>query len=91
MPKQFNLMLLVNVLLSLLFVAFNFMYSSLSTGDHRALWGPLSITFYNVRSFADIGLTYPNFAFYFFWVLMIVNVYFIFRLQRSKETKQNTS
>jgi hypothetical protein len=89
MPKQFKLMILVNILLSLLFIAFNFMYNSLVTGDIRAIWSPLSITFYNVRSFGDVGLAYPNFAFYFFLVLMIVNVYFILRLQRSKETKPN--
>lgn len=91
MPKQFKLMIFVNALLGLLFVAFNFLYSSLATGDHRALWSPLSLTFYNVHSIGDIGLSYPNFAFYFFWILMIINLYFIFKLQQSKETKQTPS
>ena len=94
MDKQFKLMIFVNILLGLLFVAFNFIYSSLATGDHRALWSPLSLTFYNIRAavtIGDIGAQYPNFAFYFFWISTIINIYFIFRLQKSKETKQNTS
>jgi|WetSurSiteA1Bulk_404760.scaffolds.fasta_scaffold219338_2 hypothetical protein len=91
MNKQFKLMIFVNILLGLLFVAFNFMYSNLATGEHRGLWGSLWITFYNIHSVGDIGVQYPNFAFYFFWVLMIVNVYFVYRLQRSKETKQTPS
>ncbi len=83
-------MIFVNILLGLLFIAFNFIYSSLATGDHRALWSPLWLTFYNTRAIGDIGAEYPNFAFYFFWVLMIVNVYFISRL-RSSETRQKIS
>ena len=91
MPKQFKLIIFVNILLSLLFVAFNFIYSSLATGDHHALWSPLWLTFYNYRVVGDIGALYPNFAFYFFWISTIINMYFILRVQRSKETKRNPS
>jgi hypothetical protein len=91
MDKQFKLMIFIDGLLGNLFVVFNFLYSSLANGDHRALWSPLSLTFYNVHSIGDVGLSYPNFAFYFFWILMIVNLYFIFKLQQSKETKQSPS
>jgi hypothetical protein len=87
-------MIFVNILLSLLFIAFNFMYSSIATGDHLAQWSPLWLTFYNIRAIidlgGDLGAQYPNFAFYFFWVSTIVNIYFLFKLQRSKETKPTT-
>ena len=90
MTKQSKLMIFVNILLSLLFVAFNFVYGSLASGGHRALWIPLELAFYNTRAAAtigDFGAAYPNFAFYLFWILRTVNVYFILRLQRSNETK----
>jgi hypothetical protein len=89
MSRQLMLMILANIFLSLLFVAFNFIYSSLATGVHYAVWSPLWLTFYNAQAAAtigDLGLREPNFSFYFFWVSTIVNVYFLYRLQRSKET-----
>jgi hypothetical protein len=33
----------------------------------------------------------PNFPFYVFLVFLVVNTYFIIKLQRDKETKQNPS
>jgi hypothetical protein len=36
-------------------------------------------------------LPLPNFPFYVFMFSLIVNIYFIIKLQRSKETKQNPS
>jgi hypothetical protein len=86
--KQFKLMILVNVFLSLLFVSFNFIYSSLATGGHNAVWSPLWLTFYNAlaaATFGDLGLREPNFSFYFFWISTITNVYFIFRLKEAKK------
>jgi hypothetical protein len=64
------------------------MFYFFATGDHQALWSPLWLTFYNIRAAAtigDIGVAYPNFAFYFFWISTIVNLYFIIKIQRSKE------
>jgi membrane protein implicated in regulation of membrane protease activity len=91
MPKQFKIMIFVNGLLGFFFVVSNLVYDYFGNmPSHHALWSPLSITFYNY-TFPSIGAVEPNFSFYFFWVLMIVNVYFIYRLQRSKETKQNPS
>jgi hypothetical protein len=86
-------MIFVNVLLGFFFVVFNLIYDYFGNmPSHHALWSPLWLTFYNYRAAAeigDIGAQEPNFSFYFFWALLLVNVYFIVRLQRSKETKQN--
>jgi hypothetical protein len=47
------------------------------------------------RSFENpplaIALKIPNFPFYVFVVFLLVNAYFIMKLQRDKETKQNAS
>jgi hypothetical protein len=94
MIKQYKIMIFVNILLGLLFIASNLIYDYFGNmPSHHAIWSPLWLTFYNYQ-FAEtiggeIGVLEPNFSFYFFWVLMAVNVYFIVRLQRSKETKQN--
>jgi hypothetical protein len=88
MPKEFKLMIFVNVLLGFFFVVSNFIYDYFGNmPSHHALWSPLWLTFYNYRfaaEFGDIGVQEPNFSFYFFWVLMIVNLYFIYKLQRNK-------
>jgi hypothetical protein len=93
MARQFKLMILVNVLLGFFFVVFNLIYDNMPS--HYALWSPLWLTFLNSMKVAqfgmDIGLQEPNFSFYFFWAVLLVNVYFIVRLGRSKETKQNTA
>jgi len=89
--RQFKLMLLVNAFLGFLFIITNFIYDYFGNmPSHHALWSPLSIIFYNY-TFPSIGAVEPNFSFYFFWVLMIVNMYFLFRLQKSNQTKQNPS
>jgi hypothetical protein len=91
MPKQFKLMIFVDVLLGFFFVVSNLVYNYFGNMPfHEALWSPLWLTFYNTGVF-EIGAQEPNFSFYFFWALLLVNIYFIVRLQRSKETKQNPS
>jgi hypothetical protein len=89
-------MILVNVLLGFLFVVFNLIYDYFANSpSHQALWSPLWLYFYNYVFAAQFGgdilAPEPNFSFYFFWALLLVNVYFIVRLQRSKETKENPS
>jgi hypothetical protein len=96
MPKQYKLMIFVNSLLGFFFVVSNLVYDYFGNmPSHHTLWSPLWLTFYNyvfAEQFGgDAGSQEPNFSFYFFWALLLVNVYFIFRLQRSKETKQTSS
>ena len=96
MIKQYKLMIFVNILLGLLFLVVNYVYYYFANrfDGHGVLWSPLWLTFYNFRAAAtigDFGAQEPNFSFYFFWVLMIVNVYFIYLLQKSKEKNQTSS
>jgi hypothetical protein len=37
---------------------------------------------------STIGVLEPNFSFYFFWIVMVVNVYFLYRLQKSADFQQ---
>ena len=88
MLLQFKLMILVDVLLGFLFVVCNLIYlyfGSLRPTD--ILWSPLFLTFYNSQAAAtigDVGAREPNFSFYFFWVLLLVNVYFLIVLSRKR-------
>lgn len=95
MSKQFKLMLFVNIILGLLFVAVNLIFVYfINLRPTVVYWNPLWLTFYNpeaLRTIGDLGSQQPNFSFYFFWVLMIVNVYFIYILQKSEETKHTPS
>ena len=92
MIKQYKLMIFANILLGLLFLVVNYIYYYFATNfeGHGVLWSPLWLTYYNFR-IESLGSPEPNFSFYFFWILMIVNVYFIYSLQKSKETKQTPS
>ncbi len=94
MNKQAKLMITANILLGLLFILFNFIYNYFgnSTG-HHTLWSPLWLTFYisQAATFGDIGAQHPNFSFYFFWASIIINVYFILRLQKKQGNKTATA
>jgi hypothetical protein len=89
--SKFKTMLFINVLLSFLFVAFNFIYYYFGNRVlTNIVWSPLCLTFYNrqvAAQLGDVGSTLPNFSFYFFWVLLAVNVYFLLRLQRFQVKK----
>jgi hypothetical protein len=91
MPKQFKIMILVNALMGSLFIVFNIIYDYFANmPTPQALWSPLWLHFYNAVIAAqtgDVGVQEPNFSFYFFWALLLINVYFIIRLQRSTEAK----
>jgi hypothetical protein len=93
MQKEFKRMLLVNALLSILFLIFNyaFYYFSSRFEGLIALWNPFWLTIINNKvaaTFGDFGAQYPNFSFYFFWIVLAVNVYFLYRLQKSAYLKQ---
>jgi len=91
MNEQSKLMIFVNIILGFIFIGINLIinyFGSIRPTD--ILWSPLWLTFYNAR-IEDLGAQEPNFIFYFFWVPLIINMYFIYLLQKSKETKQNQS
>ncbi len=86
--KQFKFMILVNALIGFFFIVSNFAYDYFGNMvPHHTLWSPLWLTWYNYQIPDDVGAQQPNFSFYFFWVLLLVNVYFIVRLQKNRETK----
>ncbi len=82
------MMILVDILLVFLFVVSNLIYlyfGSLRPTD--ILWSPLYLTFYNSQAAAtigDVGAQEPNFSFYFFWALLLVNVYFLIVLGKKR-------
>jgi len=87
MSKQFKLIILTNIAIAILFVVCNIIYGYAASGRNSALWSPLWLTFYNTQKAAtigDIGRQLPNFAFYFFWAAIIINLYFIFKTQNKQ-------
>jgi hypothetical protein len=102
MPKQFKLMIFVNFLLILFFVLAEFgIGNELNSypNDLRYIrWSPFVIQDVHAGAFINgnwvaVGATTLtiNFPFWLFFVAMAVNLYFMFKLQRSKETKQPPS
>jgi hypothetical protein len=82
-----------NVILGFSFVVSNLIYSYFGNmPSHQTLWNPLWLTFYNVGPAADdTGAREPNFSFYFFWVLLIVNLYFIIKLSSESKIQIQTN
>ena len=100
MPKQFKLMLIVNVLLILLFVLANYaMWNMVNSNTHlghttmnplniiESMWG--DVVEGKIYRIDGMGIM-RNFPFWIFFVAIAVNLYFIYRLQRT-ETKQTPS
>ena len=88
MQTEIKLMILVNSILGLSFVGANLIYDYFGNmPSHHTLWSPIWLTFYNTQALAtigDVGAQVPNFSFYFFWVLLFINIYFLLRLGRKK-------
>jgi hypothetical protein len=86
--SKFKTMLFIHVLLGFLFVVFNLTYFYF--GSRNIVWSPLWLTFINLQVGTQsryVGSAQPNFSFYFFWVLLSVNVYFLFRTQKIEVKK----
>jgi hypothetical protein len=101
MHKQLKLMVLANVFLSLLYVYTNYtIWTALSEPTAWFYWfhyNALSIDYRKVfiingqMEGFNGNFDLPNFPFLLFFRAIAVNMYFIYSLQRSKETKQNSS
>ena len=102
MSKQFKLIIFVNILLILLFVSAEYglenQFNSHPNELHSIRWSPFVIQDVQAGAFINgnwvaVGATTLtiNFPFWLFFVAIAVNLYFMFRLQRSKETKQTPS
>ncbi len=102
MSKQFKLIILVNALLILLFVLSEYQIGSELNSypnDLRYIrWSPFDIQDSHAYTFVNGNLVgigghvlMLNFPFWLFFAAIAINMYFIYRLQRSKETKQTPS
>ena len=85
-----------NVLLGLLFILSSYFIwvevDRWTMWNIASKWSPTLITAYRIPNAPTVlMLVGPllNFPFILFWVMLAVNLYFIIRLQRSKETKSN--
>jgi choline-glycine betaine transporter len=92
--------IVINILLALIFVYSNFSLWSLVNGEYPYLiashWSPLGIVaphYVLIDGSVSIVQTvylYWNIPFWIFWVLMIVNVYFILRIGKELEKQSQT-
>jgi hypothetical protein len=93
MLRQVKLMLLANILLGTAFLVVNLVYAyAASVRPTMILWSPLWLTFYNAEAAArigDLGAQRPNFGFYLFWALLLINVYFLIKLGRTNHLSQS--
>jgi hypothetical protein len=99
--KQFKQMIFVNILLILLFLIANYamwnivdIYPILGNTIMNpinvivSMWG--EVVDGEIHRADGMGIM-PNFPFWLFFISTAVNIYFITKLQRSKETKQPPS
>lgn len=98
MSMQLKLMILVNALLGLLYVISSYVLwmdiNQWSNWNIASDWSPILITPHRIPNVPTVQmpiLSLWNIPFILFWVILAVNLYFIIKLQRSKETKQNPS
>jgi hypothetical protein len=96
MSKQFKLMIMVNALLIFLFLIANYaLWNMVNSNTHlghtvmnplnviESMWG--DVVEGEIYRIDGMGIM-PNFPFWLFFVAIAINMYFIFRLQRTKET-----
>jgi len=96
MHKIVKYAIVTNILLALLFVYSNFALWGLVNGEYPYLitshWSPLEISapHYIINndnvSIVQTIYMYFNTPFWIFWLLMVVNLYFVLKI--SRETKQ---
>jgi hypothetical protein len=94
MAKRFTAIILIsNVVMGLLLYLSSQLVLSELNGATLSGFSIFSIS--GAQSFDNpplvLALKVPNFPFYVFVVFLLVNAYFIIKLQRDKETKQNPS
>lgn len=96
MQRLVKYAIVMNIALSLLFIYSNYTIWDLFRGNNIAhstitssSWNPLTINVvfhsYSNGTFASVEgiFTYLNSPFLLFWVLMLANVFFLVKLQRS--------
>ena len=97
MLRKVKLIILVNMLLCFLFVVFDYgevlSINKWSTaGPVNVNWNPIEMSVVPISNppIPGMGVIF-NFPLILFFVATILNLYFIVKLQSSRETKQNPS
>ena len=95
MSKQFKLIILANVMLALLYVVSSYIIyvdiNQWSKWNIASIWTPILVTPYHIPNTPQVQMPVGsawNLPFMLFWVILAVNLYFIIKLQKSKETQQ---
>jgi|GEM_PF-3621278 hypothetical protein len=89
MLRQAKLMITVDIVLACLFIIANLIYAYLgNTPPHNTLWTPFWLTFYT-PGVDDVGSKEPNFGFYLFWAVLLINIYFLISLGRTVKQSQD--
>ena len=95
MLRQLKVIILVNVVIAVFFCYFNWANWTLLNHEEDGLpdlpihseWGPIWI---NVEpepfELTCTTVMFPNYPLLLFWLSTIINLYFIIKLQKSKET-----
>jgi hypothetical protein len=95
MSRQLKVIILVNIVVAVLFCYFNYGNWTLLNDERVGLpihseWGPIWI---HVQpkpigtSDSFTSVIFPNYPLMLFWLSTIMNLYFIIKLQKTKETK----
>lgn len=93
MLRQLKVIILVNVLIAVLFCYFNWANWTLLNDEEAGLpisskWGPVWILVQpSPFGYGYTTVMFPNYPFMLFWLSTIINLYFLIKLQKSKETK----
>jgi hypothetical protein len=90
--------IITNIALSLLYVISSYLIwtdvSQWSKWNTASIWSPLLITAYHIPNTPQVQMPVGpawNLPFILFWVMLAVNLFFIVKLQKSKQTKQISS
>jgi len=96
MSRQLKVIILVNVVIAVLFCYFNYGNWTLLNDEEAGLpisseWGPVWIRVQpKPFGYGDTTVMFPNYPLMLFWLSTIINLYFIIKLQKSKETTVST-
>jgi hypothetical protein len=95
MAKLVSYTIIVNVILGLFYLYSSIMALIWVTGwssiGYTPKWSPFFITLHRSSTISPVQPYTPsllNTPFLLFWVILAANLYFIIRLQKSRETKQ---
>ena len=99
MSRQLKLMISVNVLFGLLYVYLSYsvwesIYSFITVNWADLVapyyWSPLTM-YLSTGAFWGFSIDVVNTPFILFWVVLATNIYFVVKIERSREVKQNTT